>query len=92
MARNKSTAPKTTPKRKKAPRRSAKSAGAARTRRFRNKQRASGLRLVQMWLPDTSNPAVIADIKRQCELINASSDSERVMDEMLSIADLSGWK
>ena len=65
---------------------------AERVRRHRSKQRASGLRLVQMWLPDTSDPAFLAAVRRECELINASADSQHVLDEMLSISDFSGWK
>ena len=73
-------------------RRNTRSDGAARVRRYRDKQRASGLRLVQMWLPDTSDPRFIADVRRQCRILRNDPQEEQVLNEMLSVADLSGWK
>lgn len=78
-------------KRPQAVRNQARSAGADRVRRHRAKQRAAGFRLVQMWLPDTTDAKFIAQARRDCALINASADSHRVMEEMLSVSDFSGW-
>jgi hypothetical protein len=72
-------------------RKQTRSAGADRVRRHRAKQRAAGFRLVQMWLPDTADSEFLAQARRDCKKINASADSHRVMEEMLSIADFSGW-
>jgi hypothetical protein len=34
--------------------------------RYRQRMREKGLRPVQIWLPDTKDPAFIAKIERQC--------------------------
>lgn len=33
---------------------------------YRKRMRESGLRPVQLWVPDTRNPAFIKECKRQC--------------------------
>jgi hypothetical protein len=50
------------------------------------------MRLVQMWLPDTRDPAVVAEIRRQCLLLRDDPQEEQILNEMLSVADFSGWK
>ena len=69
-----------------------RSAGAERVRRHREKMKALGLKPVTLWLPDVDSPEYKADIKRQCELINASHDSKVVLEGMLDLADFSDWK
>jgi hypothetical protein len=64
----------------------------SRVQKHRDKMRAAGLKPVQLWVWDTKDPAFIAQIKRECELINAHADSKRVDEEMLSVADFSDWK
>jgi hypothetical protein len=66
--------------------------GAKRVRKHREKMKAAGLKPVTIWVPDVNAPGYREEIRRQCELINASADSERVIDEMLSVADFSDWK
>jgi hypothetical protein len=66
--------------------------GAKRVRKHREKMKAAGLKPVTIWVPDLNAPGYREEIRRQCELINASADSERVIDEMLSVADFSDWK
>jgi hypothetical protein len=66
--------------------------GAKRVRKHREKMKAAGLKPVTIWVPDVNAPGYRESIRRQCELINASADSERVIDEMLSVADFSDWK
>jgi hypothetical protein len=41
-------------------------------RAFRKRMRAKGLRLVQMWLPDTRTAKFAAEAKRQSRLANGS--------------------
>jgi hypothetical protein len=55
--------------------------GAKRVRKHREKMKA-----------DTNSPEFKARLAREIELINADPDSERVMEEMLAIADFSDWK
>jgi hypothetical protein len=66
--------------------------GAKRVRKHREKMKAAGLKPVTIWVSDVNAPGYREEIRRQCELINASADSERVIDEMLSVADFSDWK
>jgi hypothetical protein len=66
--------------------------GAKRVRKHREKMKAAGLKPVTIWVPDVDAPGYKDEIRRQCEAINASADSERVIDEMLSVADFSDWK
>jgi Protein of unknown function (DUF3018) len=42
-------------------------------RAYRKRMRAKGLRLVQMWLPDTRTPEFAAEARRQSHLANASA-------------------
>jgi hypothetical protein len=65
---------------------------AKRVRKHRAKLKAAGLKAVTIWVPDTSRPAFAKEIRRQCKLINVSSDSERVLEEMLAVSDFSDWK
>jgi hypothetical protein len=70
------------------------SASAERVRRHREKMKAMGLKPVTIWVPDVdvNSPEFRADIKRQCELINAAPDSQIVLEGMLELADFSDWK
>jgi Protein of unknown function (DUF3018) len=63
-----------------------------RVQKFRAKMKAAGLKPVTLWLPDVNAPGYKEKIRRECELINACEDSNRVMDEMLAVADFSDWK
>jgi hypothetical protein len=40
-----------------------------RMRRYRARKRASGLRLIQLWVPDTRSKRFAAECKRQCRLL-----------------------
>jgi hypothetical protein len=41
-----------------------------RMRGYRVRQRAAGLRLVQLWVPDTRAPGFAAECRRQCRLLH----------------------
>jgi hypothetical protein len=72
--------------------RRARSPGAARVQRYRNKQRASGMRLFQMWLPDTSDPAFIAEIRRQCLSLRNDPQEKQILEEIEALTDFESWK
>ena len=40
-----------------------------RMKKYRVRQRASGLRLVQLWVPDTRSPVFAAECRRQSALL-----------------------
>ena len=47
---------------------------------YRARLRASGLRQVQLWLPDTKSPAFIKAVRKQCLAIAADDPAGREMD------------
>ena len=48
--------------------------GAQRAARYRAAKRAQGLRLKQLWVPDVTDPKVLAGIERGIAAINASKE------------------
>jgi hypothetical protein len=64
-----------------------------RVRRRRDKMRASGLRPVQIWIPDTRAPGFAAECRRQCELIaNADkTDAGRTEAEFWEKVSADAW-
>jgi len=65
----------------------------ARVQMHRDALRTAGLRLVQIWVPDTRRPGFAQECRRQCQLA-AQSDAadtglQQFMDEALS--DVDGW-
>jgi hypothetical protein len=66
--------------------------GAKRVQKHRDKMKAAGLKPVTIWVPDVSAPGFKERIAREIEIINADADSQRVMEEMLALADFSDWK
>lgn len=70
-----------------------RSPSADRVRRHREKMKAMGLKPVTIWVPeDYNSPAYKAEIKRECQLINADPESDIVLEGMLELADFSDWK
>ena len=53
-----------------------RSTSAERVKRRRDKMRASGLRPVQIWVPDTRSPGFAAECRRQCKLIAAAEQTD----------------
>ena len=41
-----------------------------RMRGYRVRQRAAGLRLIQLWVPDTRSPKFVAECRRQSRLLH----------------------
>lgn len=64
-----------------------------RVRRHRETLRQSGLRPVQIWVPDTRRPGFADECQRQCLAVSRTDAQDgtlsRLMDEALS--DLEGW-
>lgn len=58
----------------------------------RDRLRAQGLRPVQHWVPDLRDPKVLADLRRQAELM-ARPVEGGALDEWIDKAyDWSGWR
>jgi hypothetical protein len=66
--------------------------GAKRVRKHRDKMKAAGLKPVTIWVRDVNAPGFKEQIAREIEIINADAESQRVMEEMLALADFSDWK
>lgn len=66
---------------------------AERVQKHRVGLRASGLRPVQIWVPDTRRPDFADECRRQSKLVSeadlADADMLRFMDDAL--ADVDGW-
>ena len=58
----------------------ARSADASRRAAHRAEMRASGLRLIEIWVPDTSAPGFAQEARRQSLLVAAKSDFDDMMD------------
>jgi AmiR/NasT family two-component response regulator len=63
-----------------------------RVQKHRDKMKAAGLKRVTIWVPDVNAPGFAEQLAREIEIINADADSQRVMEEMLALADFSDWK
>lgn len=65
----------------------------ARVQKHRDALRRSGLRLVQIWVPDTRRPDFAEECRRQSRLVSqadmADTDMPPFLDDVLS--DLDGW-
>jgi hypothetical protein len=58
----------------------AHSADASRRAAHRAEMRASGLRAIEIWVPDTRAPGFAEEARRQSLLITAESDFDDMMD------------
>ncbi len=65
----------------------------ARVQKHRDALRKSGLRLVQIWVPDTRRPDFAEECRRQSRLVSQAdmtdTDMPQFLDDVLS--DLDGW-
>jgi hypothetical protein len=46
---------------------------AERMRGYRARKQAAGLRLIQLWVPDTRSPRFAAECRRQCRLLKGDA-------------------
>lgn len=63
-----------------------------RMQRYRAKMRAQGFRQIQLWVPDTRNPEVVARIQAECASLNGSPDEAEAMKFIEAAADWSAWE
>jgi hypothetical protein len=64
-----------------------------RVQKHRDALRESGLRLVQLWLPDTRRPDFTDECLRQCLLVSVADREDQEVQSMMESAllDLEGW-
>jgi hypothetical protein len=53
--------------------------------------RKSGLKLVQIWVPDVDRRGFAAECRRQALLVRASSSERRVLRQLESVIDTGDW-
>jgi len=63
-----------------------------RGRNYRAKMKDADLKPATIGVPDVNTPGCAEQLAREIELVNADADSQRVMEEMLALADFSDWK
>lgn len=67
---------------------------AERVQRHRDKCRAAGLRLVQIWIPDTKRPDFAEECRRQSAQVAQADMNDPAMLTFLDsgLADIEGWQ
>lgn len=55
---------------------------------YRARKQANGLRLIQLWVPDTRSKGFAAECKRQCKIVNASPSE---VDDLAFIERVGDW-
>jgi hypothetical protein len=63
----------------------------SRVRKHREQLRKSGLKLVQIWVPDVDRRGFAAECRRQALLVRASSSERRVLRQLESVIDTGDW-
>lgn len=57
-----------------------------RVKKHRAALRASGLRPIQIWVPDTRSPGFAEEARRQCAIVAATDAGERDLGEFMDAA------
>ena len=64
----------------------------ARVQKHRAALRESGLRPVQIWVPDTRRPGFAEECRRQSLLLQADAHEQETIDWVDAAADREGWQ
>ena len=65
---------------------------AQKMKEYRNRLRASGLRPIQLWVPDVRSQKIIDEIRKQSLRVSSDSQDSRIMDFVESVMDQEGWE
>jgi hypothetical protein len=65
---------------------------AERVRKYRQKMRRAGMKLLQVWVPDPTQKGFAAECRRQSLLLRDDPHEGKILAEMESVADTEGWK
>lgn len=63
-----------------------------RVQRHRDGLRASGLRPIQIWVPDTRKAGFAAECRRQSLLVRNDPDEREILAWLDRIGDTDGWE
>ncbi len=66
--------------------------GAKRLQRHRARLRDAGLRLVQIWVPDTRRPGFAEGCRRQSRLLRGDPQEPETLAWLEDAADTRGWE
>ena len=64
------------------------------TQQYRARMRAKGMRLVQLWVPDTNAPGFASEARRQSRSLlkgKAAKEERKVMEWLEAVTDTEGW-
>jgi len=64
----------------------------ARVQKHRAALRESGLRPVQIWVPDTRRPGFAEECSRQSQLLQDDAHEQETTDWLEAAADREGWQ
>jgi Protein of unknown function (DUF3018) len=64
----------------------------ARVQKHRAALRESGLRPVQIWVPDTRRPGFAEECRRQSQLVQGEAHDQETTDWLEAAADREGWQ
>lgn len=70
---------------------SEREAGRERTRTYRERMRAKGLRPYQVWLPDRESPAFREELRREAQLVARSEGERRYVAGLAADVDDVDW-
>lgn len=62
-----------------------------RVQKHRTALRESGLRLVQIWVPDRRRSDLAAECRRQSLSLRNDAQEQKLIDELAGVADTEGW-
>lgn len=62
-----------------------------RVKKYRDNLRASGLRPVQIWIPDTRKKGFADECRRQSLLLANDAQEIEILDWLGEVSDTSGW-
>jgi hypothetical protein len=65
---------------------------AQKMRQYRARLKASGLRPIQLWLPDIRSQKIIDEVRKQSIRVSSDSQDSRITDFVESVMDHEGWE
>lgn len=77
--------------RKKTPARRRPASVNERVAKYRAGLRKSGLKPIQIWVPDTSAPGFAEECRRQSRLLQNDPHEQEILDWIEKVADTDGW-
>lgn len=61
-------------------------------RQYRERLKASGLRPIQLWVPDVRSQKIINEVRRQSVRVSSDSKEPGIMTFVESVMDNEGWE